>query len=125
MEPAGIRLLGHGLYSLAIALILTSSPFAVTTTLLQVGLVLAGIALAIGCVTAALADWPPPRHILLGVGAYSVIAGVLYLTNSTGLSLAGQAGFLLLFTTQIPLAATAYLRETRTRELRAEAVARG
>ncbi|RKS08071.1 hypothetical protein DFP74_3760 [Nocardiopsis sp. Huas11] len=82
-----------------------------------------GLSGELAVVRPSLADWPPPRHILLGVGAYSVIAGVLYLTQSTGLSLAGQAGFLLLFTTQIPLAATAYLRETRTRELRAEAVA--
>ncbi|WP_159944814.1 MULTISPECIES: hypothetical protein [unclassified Nocardiopsis] len=122
MEPASIRLIGHGLYSLAIALILTTAPFgASVTTPVQAVLVLAGIVLAGGCVSAALLSWPPPRHILLGVGLYAVVAGVLYVTHHSALGPAAQLGFLLLFVTQIPLATAAYLRETRARELRAVA----
>jgi hypothetical protein len=125
MEPASIRLIGHGLYSLAIALILSAAPFGVSvTTPVQVALVAAGIALAVGCTSAALLSWPPPRHILLGVGLYSVIAGVLYVSHGSALGAPAQAGFLLLFATPGPMAAAAYLRETRARELRAEA-ARG
>lgn len=122
MEPLSIRLIGHGLYSLAIALVLSSAPFgASVTTPIQVVLVLTGVVLAIACTSAALLSWPPPRHTILGVGFYSVIAGVLYVTYHSALDAAGQAGFLLLFITQVPLATAAYLRETRLRELRTEA----
>ncbi|GAA4907992.1 hypothetical protein [Streptomonospora salina] len=117
MEPASIRLIGHALYSLAIAFIFAGSGLGAAITLpVQIGLVAVGVVLAGGCTSAALLGWPPPIRTILGVGVYSVVVGVLYVAYHSPLDIWGQAGFLLLFVTQIPLATAAYLRETRHRE---------
>jgi hypothetical protein len=126
MEPTSIRLLGHALYSLAIALILSASPIGTTVTLpMQALLVLAGIALAAMFVATVLLSWPPSRHALLGVALYAVVAGALYLTHDSGLAPIAQLGFALLFTRQAVMATAAYLRATRIFERQAEAAVHG